>query len=120
MRHALRADTLMQRIGHYVALRSAGLVSGGPLHPESASLLRDVAIRGEVPRGDAARITGMAVSEARKVLSALAKERLLVSDTPKGSVRIGLPVHAVPFLLPDLYPGDMAFQDVPRSAIEAA
>jgi Fic family protein len=120
MRQALRADTLIQRISHYVALRSAGLAPGGPLHPESASLLRDVAIRGEVPRGDAARITGMAVSEARKVLSALVRERLLVSDSPKGSVRIGLPVHAVPFLLPDLYPGDLAFQDVPRSAIEAA
>ena len=120
MRHALRADTLMQRISHYVALRSAGLAPGGPLHPESASLLRDVAIRGEVPRGDSARITGMAISEARKVLSALVKERLLVSDTPKGPVRIGLPAHAVPFLVPDLYPGDLAFQDIPRSAIEAA
>jgi hypothetical protein len=62
----------------------------------------------------------MATSEARKVLSALVKERLLVSDSPKGPVRIGLPSHAVPFLIPDLYPGDLAFQAVPSSAIEAA
>jgi Fic family protein len=120
MRQALRADTLMQRINHYVGLRSTGLAPGGQLHPESASLLRDVAIRGEVPRGDAARITGMAISEARKVLSALVKERLLVSNSPKGPVRIGLPSHAVPFLIPDLYPGELAFQGMPRSAIEAA
>ena len=120
MRHALRADTLTQRINHYVGLRATGLAPGGQLHPESAALLRDVAIRGEVPRGEAGRITGMATSEARKVLSALVKERLLVSDSPKGPVRIGLPSHAVPFLIPDLYPGDLAFQAVPSSAIEAA
>lgn len=120
MRQALRPEMLMQRFVNYVALRSASMAPGGDLHPESASLLRDVALRGEVPRGDAARITGMAVSEARKVLSTLVKERLLVSDSPKGPVRLGLPAHAVPYLFPDLYPGDLAFQTVPRSVIEAA
>ena len=120
MRHALRAETLTQRITEYIALRNSGVIPGGPLHPESTSLLRDVALRGEVARGEAGRITGMAASEARRILSALVKERLLVSDTPKGPVRLGLPAHAVPFLFPHLYPAELAVERDPRSAIEAA
>lgn len=120
VRGLLRAGALSERFVQYVHLRSASLAPGGELHPESASLLRDVALRGEVARGEAGRITGMATSEARKILSQLVKERLLVSDSPKGPVRLGLPANAVPFLFPDLYPRDLAFQSVPRSAIEAA
>jgi Fic family protein len=104
MREALRPDAMAERIARYVAFRAASMAPGGSLHLEAASLLRDVALRGQVPRGEAGRITGMAASEARKVLSALVKERLLVSDTPKGPVRLGLPAHAVPFLFPDFYP----------------
>jgi hypothetical protein len=58
----------------------------------------------------------MAASEARKVLSALVKERLLVSDSPKGRVRLGLPAHAVPYLLPDLYAGDLVVMGSSLSA----
>jgi Fic family protein len=117
---SLRPEALTDRIARYVGLRGAGMAPGGPLHEEAASLLRDVALRGEVPRGEAGRITGMATSEARKILSALVKERLLVSDTPKGPVRLCVPAHAAPFLVPDLYPADLMLRDEPRSVIEAA
>jgi Fic family protein len=120
MRRALDVDTLSARIEDYIGLRAASRAPGGSLHPESVSLLRHVLVRGEVPRGEAARITGMAVSEARKVLSALVTERLLVSESPKGPVRIGFPAAAVPYLFPDLYPGDVAFQEVPRSTVDSA
>lgn len=120
MRAALRAEVLSERIATYVGLRAASMAPGGPLHLEASSLLRDVALRGEIPRGEAGRITGMAVSEGRKVLSALVKERLLVSDSPKGPVRLGLPAHAAPFLFPDLYPAELVSRSEPRSAIEAA
>lgn len=120
MQRALRPDALMDRIARYVGLRNGAMAPGGPLHGEAASLLRDVALRGEVPRGEAGRITGMATSEARKILSALVKERLLVSDTPKGPVRLSIPAHAAPFLIPDLYPADLVLRDEPRSVIEAA
>jgi Fic family protein len=116
LREALRPDVVAQRIARYVALRAGSMAPGGPLHPEAASLLRDVALRGQVPRGEAGRITGMAASEARKVLSALVKERLLVSDSPKGRVRLGLPAHAVPYLLPDLYAGDLVVMGSSLSA----
>jgi Fic family protein len=120
MRRLLRVETLMESIARYVGLRAAGMAPGGTLHAEAASLLRDVAVRGEVARGEAGRITGMAASEARKVVSGLVKERLLVSDSPKGPVRIGLPAHAVPYLFPDLYGGELVLRHEPRSVIEAA
>ena len=120
MRRSLSIESLVNRIAKYVGLRGAAMVPGGPLHSEAASLLRDVCLRGEVARGEATRITGMAASEARKVLSSLVKERLLVSDSPKGPVRIGFPAHAAPYLFPDLYDGQLVFRDEPRSVIEAA
>jgi hypothetical protein len=41
-------------------------------------------------------------------VSQLTAEGFLVSDTPKGKLRVGFPVHALGSLLPNLYPaGDV-------------
>jgi hypothetical protein len=40
----------------------------------------------------------------RTVMAQLLKDGLLVSDTPKGELRIGLPLDALNILLPNLYP----------------
>jgi hypothetical protein len=34
----------------------------------------------------------------------LLEEGLLVSDSPKGEVRLGFPIHAAGWYFPDLYP----------------
>lgn len=120
MRQALAPEKFGERVIQYVALRNASLAPGGPIHEEAASLLRDVMLRGEVARGEAGRVTGMATSEARKILSGLVKERFLVSDSPKGAVRLCIPAHAAPFLFPDLFPPEVVLRSEPRSAIEAA
>lgn len=42
------------------------------------------------------------------MLGQLVNEGFLLSDTPKGKVRAGVPVHALGSLLPNLYPaGDV-------------
>lgn len=120
MRQALSPQKFGERAVQYVALRNASLAPGGPLHEEAASLLRDVMLRGEIARGEAGRVTGMATSEARKILSVLVKERFLVSDSPKGPVRLCIPAHAAPFLFPDLFPAEVALRAEPWSTIEAA
>lgn len=78
------------------------------LKPESAYLFLHAFGMGEFERGEASRITGLAERTARTVLGDLLKEGFLVSDTPKGKVRAGFPVHALGSLLPNLYPaGDV-------------
>lgn len=78
------------------------------LKPESVYLYLQAFTNGEFERMEAARITGLSERTARTVLSQLIKEGFLVSDTPKGKVRIGFPVHCLGSLLPNLYPaGDV-------------
>lgn len=78
------------------------------LKPESSHLYLQAFSHGEFERMEAGRITGLAERTARNVLNQLIKEGFLVSDTPKGKVRVGFPVHALGSLLPNLYPaGDV-------------
>jgi Fic family protein len=78
------------------------------LKPESTHLFLHAFAMGEFERGEASRLTGLPERTARTVLSDLLREGLLTSDTPKGKVRIGLPIHALGSLLPNLYPaGDV-------------
>ena len=101
----LELDDLLARIEAYVERRAAGGM-GARLAPESSHLLREALVRGQFARGDAPRITGASERTARRILGTLVGEKLLVSDTPKGPVRLGLPVHAVGFYFPQLFPED--------------
>jgi Fic family protein len=78
------------------------------LKPESVYLFLHAFGMGEFERGEAPRITGLNERSARDVLSKLLDEGFLLSDSPKGKVRVGFPVHALGSLLPNLYPaGDV-------------
>jgi hypothetical protein len=78
------------------------------LKPESAYLFIHAFSNGEIERMEASRITGLAERTARDVLNTLVLEGFLVSDSPRGKVRVGFPMHALGSLLPNLYPaGDL-------------
>lgn len=80
------------------------------LKPESAHLYLQAFAMGEIERMAAGRLTGLKERTARDVVSQLTAEGFLVSDTPKGKLRVGFPVHALGSLLPNLYPaGDVDF-----------
>ena len=101
----IQLDGLVGRVRGYVALRGQGMVPGTkPLKPQSAFLLEEALIRGEFARGEAPRITGLPERTAREVLKRLLEEDLLISDSPKGSVRFGIPVRTATYLFPQLYP----------------
>lgn len=51
-----------------------------------------------------ARLTGLGQRTAHALLSHLLASGLLLSDSRYGPVRFGLPLDALPFLLPGLYP----------------
>lgn len=110
MRSLLEVDSLADRIAAYVERRAAGGL-GTRLARPAVHLLHEALWRGEVPRGEAARLTGLSERAARMIVSQLTKEGLLVSDRPKTPVRLGFPVAVVPYYFPQLYPED-AVRDV--------
>jgi Fic family protein len=96
----LELDGLENRVTAYVDRRAAL----NELDSAGAFLLRDVLARGEVARGEAARITGKPERTARRIVNTLLEENLLTSKTPKGALRIGFPTKAVGYYFPRLYP----------------
>jgi Fic family protein len=87
-----------------LAGRLRTLVAERNLKPEAARLLEETLVRGEIERGEAARITRLPERSARRVLNDLTKEGLLASTTPKGPVSLRFPVHSLEVLFPRLYP----------------
>lgn len=71
---------------------------------EAYRLLDEALVRGEVPRGDAQRITGLKERSARDLLGALVEDGILGSETPKGPVSLRFPMKAVETLFPRLFP----------------
>ena len=74
------------------------------IRPEAEPALYLVFLAGTVKRGEFKQLTGLGARTADKAIAALLAKRLLVSDTPKGAVSIGLPLNALAFYFPRLYP----------------
>jgi len=89
-------DTLVDRLKLYVRRRD--------MKPEAFALLEQTLQRGEMPRGEAARVTGLRERSARDLLAALVADGILGSDTPKGPVSLHFPLDAIEVLFPSLFP----------------
>lgn len=104
----LRLEGLVERIRRYVELRRSGMIPGPTqekwVKAEAARMLQEVLVKGEVARGAVIAESGLKERTGRSLLGRLIEEGLLVSDTPKGNVRIGFPIHAAGWFFPDLYP----------------
>ena len=55
-------------------------------------------------RSEFTQMSGLGERTARSLLSYLLRAGLLVSDSKLGPVRLGLPLDALQFLFPSLYP----------------
>jgi Fic family protein len=71
---------------------------------EAFTLLEAVLVRGEIPRGEVARITSKKERSARIMLSGLIQHGILGSSTPKSPVSLRFPVSAAETLFPNLFP----------------
>ena len=104
----LRLEELVERIRRYVELRSSGMIPGPTgerkLRTESARMLQEILVKGEAARGLIIAVSGLKERTGRTLLGQLIEEGLLLSDTPKGDVRLGFPIHAAGWFFPDLYP----------------
>ena len=75
---------------------------------QAANLFIHAFAMGEFERMEAGRLTGLSERAARDVLASLIPGGFLISETPRGKVRVGFPAHALGSLLPNLYPaGDI-------------
>jgi len=75
---------------------------------ESAAVLATVVLRrGELPRGEASSVIGRPERTARVVLSKLVAAQFLVSETPKGAVRLHFTSESADVLFPRLFAGQL-------------
>lgn len=74
------------------------------LLPELAYLIVDLMFRGQIARGDAAKVLGLKPARSRFYINALLKAGVFVSDTPKGPIRLSFPVDAAESFFPRLFP----------------
>lgn len=108
MRELLDLDNLQNRIVGYVDLRSQNMISGEEeLRTEAKFILREVMLRGKVPRGEAKRITGLGERTARSLVSQLEEEGLISSESHRSPIEFNIPSKVVGYYFPNLYPEGM-------------
>ncbi len=100
MSERLELDGILRRLEGYVGRQ----VSFGELPLEANYLLREAFLRGEVPRGEVARITGKPDRTARRILKNLLEKKLLTSDSERAPVRLAFPTKVAGYYFPQLYP----------------
>lgn len=74
------------------------------LPPKSGNVLEAVLYRGELPRGDAAGVVGAGDRHARRIVSALVKRGVLVSDSLREPLRLVFPAALASRWMPGLFP----------------
>ncbi len=74
------------------------------LPPKSGSVLEAVLYRGELPRGDVAGIVGTGERHARRIVSALVKHGVLVSESSRAPLRLVFPAALASRWMPGLFP----------------
>jgi len=102
MRSILEPGELLRRIEIYTEEE----VRAGRLPRGTFPLLREALLAGEFDRGKAVSITGYAERMARSAMSKLLERGLLVSNSPKGPLRLGFPLAVVERWFPTLYPAN--------------
>jgi len=101
----LDIDGFLDRLNGYVSMRENKIIAGmTSLKKEAFYLLKEAFLCGTFNRGEADRLTGLSERTARDILKTLVQDELLVSDTPKGPVRLHIPSHAANYLFPELFP----------------
>ena len=99
----LDIGAMERRIAACLAFEEESLRSG--VRRESLRPLHYLFLTGgELERGEFKTMTGLGERTAVSALSALVRRGLLKSDTPQGKVRFGLPLYALRFYFPSLWP----------------
>jgi len=76
----------------------------GNLSPKAGQILEAVLYRGELPRGEVAKLIGLKDRQARRIISSLVEAGVLVSPSPKAPFRLAFPAALAPRWMPGLFP----------------
>lgn len=76
----------------------------GLLPASSGLLLEALLYRGDLRRADAASVLGTGDRQARRVVAALLEKGILVSDSPRDSLRLAFPAALASRWMPGLFP----------------
>jgi Fic family protein len=76
----------------------------GNLPPKSGTVLEAVLYRGELPRGNAAKIVGTGDRQARRVVSSLVDKGVLKSASSRAPLRLAFPATLAGRWMPGLFP----------------
>ncbi len=101
MRNTLDFDGMRSRIRALVVFRSE---TDKQIRREAELPLHYLFTSGSLTRAEFKQMTGLGDKVAQMLLSRLLKTGLVESDTPLGAVRFGMPLNALQFYFPDLYP----------------
>ncbi|MFV0681186.1 Fic family protein [Ottowia sp.] len=77
---------------------------GSDIRLQAAHPLYLMFVSGTLERGSFKRMTGLPGRSADRLLSALLARGLLTSPSPKGKLQFGIPLHALRFYFPRLWP----------------
>ncbi len=100
MSEMLKLDYFENRLKRFIDL----LGDVGSLRSESFFLMRDLFLRGHIPRGETARIMGLHERVARKVVAELTEYEVIRSLTPKSELLLNFHPAFASFMFPNLYP----------------
>lgn len=101
MRSCIEPQQLSGRIETYIREE----IAANRLLPGSEKIIEKVLSVGELDRGTAAAASGYQERQGRKVLKRLLESDLLMSETPKGAVRVGFPSTLLERYFPKLFLG---------------
>lgn len=80
----------------------------GGLPPKAGHVLEAVLFRGELPRGDVARLVAATDRHARRIVAALAERGVVVSAGPRAPLRLAFPAALASRWMPGLFPERVA------------
>lgn len=78
--------------------------SAADLPKGAGTVLRELFHRGEIVRGEVARILGVSPRTGQTVTRQLLQQGLLLTNSPKGPLRLGFPAAAAASYFPNLFP----------------
>jgi Fic family protein len=76
----------------------------GIIPPKSGAVLEAVLYRGELPRADAAGAVGTGERQARRMVSALIEQGVLISNSARAPLRLAFPATLAARWMPGLFP----------------